>query len=33
MAVDRNLPSVRHSGDVLILNHPEQEALAPAGHH
>jgi protoheme IX farnesyltransferase len=29
MAIDRNLPSVRRSGDVLILNHPEQEALAP----
>jgi len=28
MAIDRNLPSVRRSGDVLILSHPEQEALA-----
>jgi hypothetical protein len=33
MAIDRNLPSARHSGDVLILNHREQEALGPAGHH
>jgi len=28
MVVDRNLPSSRHSGPVLILSHPEQEALA-----
>jgi heme O synthase-like polyprenyltransferase len=28
MAIDRNLPSVRRSGEVLILSHPEQEALA-----
>jgi protoheme IX farnesyltransferase len=33
MAIDRNLPSTRPSDGVLILSHPEQQALAPAGHH